>query len=156
MSGGLPEISELLPQAGGMRLLARVLAHEPSRTVCEARVDASGLFAEPDGGVPAFVALEYMAQCAAAHGGLVARTRGDGSPPAPGLFLGARRVRLAADAFRPGQVLHVEARHCAGEAGLVAFDCAVRDAAGGEPLVEGRLNVYTLETGAGGAGRVGA
>jgi predicted hotdog family 3-hydroxylacyl-ACP dehydratase len=133
-----------------MRLLARVLSHEPARTVCEVRVEGSALFAEPDGSVPAFLALEYMAQCAAAHGGLLARTAG--APVRPGLFLGARGVVLRAEAFRPGEVLEVEARYRGGEAGLVAFDCAVRGAAGGEPLVEGRLNVYTLGAGAESAG----
>jgi len=149
-AAGFPEIAEVLPQSGGMRLLARVLSHEPARTVCEVEVAASALFAEPDGSVPAFVALEYMAQCAAAHGGLLARAAG--APVRPGLFLGARGVALRVDAFRPGEILRVEARHRGGEAGLVVFDCAVRSAAGREPLVEGRLNVYTLVTGAESAG----
>jgi hypothetical protein len=39
----------------------------------------SAFFAKADGSVPAFVSLEYMAQCAAAHAGLVSRSGGE--PP---------------------------------------------------------------------------
>ena len=40
--------------------------------------------------------------------------------------------------------LHVRARHCSGESGVVVFDCAVSEAAGGKPLVECRLNSYVM------------
>ncbi len=142
MSDAFPDLALLLPHAGAMRLLSRVLEHAPSHTTCSAEPDRSRLFQRPDGCVPAWVGLEYMAQCAAAHGGL--RCRALGEPPRPGLLLGSRRVRLHVDAFAPGQPLRVTARHHRGETGLVAFDCRIDDAGSGRPLAEGRLNVYVF------------
>jgi predicted hotdog family 3-hydroxylacyl-ACP dehydratase len=128
-----------------MLLLHSVVGHDAAHTRCRVEVDASELFRGPGGRVPAWVALEYMAQCAAAHGGLVARARGEA--PRAGLLLGARRLRLAVESFEPGSALLVSAHHRAGETGLLAFDCEVRDAAGGPALAEGRLHFYTLDAG---------
>jgi len=137
-----PPLAELLPQAGPMRLLERVEAHDEERTVCRARADASALFRSADGSVPAWVGIEYMAQCAAVHGGLAARARGEA--PGPGLFVGSRRLSFRCASFAPGAELRVTARHAAGRGDALAFDCTVEDLAGGPPLVEGRLNVLRL------------
>ncbi len=138
----LPELHGLLPHAGRMRLLSRIVEHDPSHTTCAVDAGGGGPFRRADGSVPAWVGLEYMAQCAALHGGLGCRARGEA--PRPGLFLGSRRTRLHVDAFGPGQALRVTARHRRGELGLVAFDCEVCDAADGRPLAEGRLNLYVF------------
>jgi predicted hotdog family 3-hydroxylacyl-ACP dehydratase len=95
------------------------------------------------------VAIEYMAQCAAAHGGLVARARGEA--PRPGLFVGSRRLVFRCAGFAPDVALTVTARHAGGRADGFAFDCTVEDPAGGPPLAEGRLNVVLLGERAGGA-----
>jgi len=137
-----PRIADLVPHSGGMCLLREVLAHSADRTVCRVDPADSALLAEPDGRVPVHVGLEYMAQCVAVHGGLASRARGEA--PRPGLFLGSRRVHLGAQELPPGP-LEVEARHHRGERGLVAFDCSVRDPAGGAALVECRVNVYIVE-----------
>jgi predicted hotdog family 3-hydroxylacyl-ACP dehydratase len=142
-AAGFPPIATLVPHSGPMSLLDEVLAHERERTVCAANPERSGLFAEPDGRVPTWVGIEYMAQCIAAHGGLAARALGE--PPRPGLFLGSRRVVFGRSHFQPGESLLVTATHHHGELGLVAFDCEVRAAAGGGPLVNGRMNVYIVE-----------
>lgn len=141
----LPDVSSLLPQSGPMRLLSRVLQHTPERTACAADTARSELFREPDGTVPAWVALEYMAQCMAVHAGLAARSRGEAVRPA--LLLGSRRLLLLVDHFEAGSTLWVCARHHRGEQGLVAFDCEVRDEPGGSLLARGRLLAYTLEDG---------
>ena len=137
-----PEIAQLVPHAAPMLLLSRVVQHDGERTLCEAEMQQSALFAGADGSVPAWVGIEYMAQCVAAHAGLEARARGE--EPRPGMLLGSRRVRIRADAFRTGQRLLVSARHHRGESGLVVFDCAVREAEDAEPLVECRLNSYVM------------
>ena len=137
-----PPLSELLPQAGPMSLLHRVEAHDEERTACTAVPSASVLFRNGDGAVPAWVGIEYMAQCAAVHGGLLARSRGE--PPRPGLFVGSRRLVFRCEAFAPDAALVVTARHAAGRGDSLAFDCTVEDPAGGAPLVEGRLNVLLL------------
>ena len=72
-----PPVAELVPHAEGMLLLDRVLAHEATHTVCATSADRSPLFANADGSVPSWVGIEYMAQCAAVHGELAHRRRGD-------------------------------------------------------------------------------
>ena len=137
-----PEPAKLVPHAGPMCLLSRVLEHSREHTICAVDVDASVLFRDAEGAVPAWLGLEYMAQCMAAHAGLEAAA---GRRRTRALLLGSRRLRLAVDGFSAGTSLVVSARHHRGEAGLVAFDCEIRDAAGGPALVEGRVNVYTLD-----------
>lgn len=140
-----PPIETLVPHAGPMCLLDRILEHELARTVAVADPARSALLAGPDGRVPVFVGLEYLAQCVAAHGGLAARALGE--TPRPGLFLGARRVSFGAQHFARDRELRIEVRHHRGERGLVAFDGTVWEASGGPPLVQGRLNVYIVESG---------
>jgi predicted hotdog family 3-hydroxylacyl-ACP dehydratase len=137
-----PDVAELVPQRGRMRLLSGVVSHSIEETVCAIDLERSGLFAESDGSIPAFVALEYMAQCAAAHAGLANRSGSE--PPRANFLLGTRRLQLAIERFRPGQRLLVSARHHRGESGLVIFDCVLSDADSDETLAEGRLNLYTV------------
>jgi len=136
---GFPPLAELLPQAGPMRLLDRVLEHDPSQTRCLVDPSRSALFCDAGRRVPVWVGIEYMAQCTAAHGGLLARARGEA--PRPGLFVGSRRLYFRCDGFEPGQPLEVEARHAAGHGARMAFDCAVLRPGLAEPLVEGRINI---------------
>lgn len=146
MSQRFPPIGELVPQQAGMCLLERVLAHDADHTRCRAQPAQSALFHDAAGRVPVWVGIEYMAQCAAAHGGL--QLRALGAPPQPGLFLGSRRVLLRCDAFEPDRPLEIVARPARRATGLsrrFAFECEVLDPAGGEPLVEGRLNLLMLE-----------
>jgi predicted hotdog family 3-hydroxylacyl-ACP dehydratase len=138
-----PAIGALLPQAGPMRLLDRVLEHGADHTVCAVLPRRSRLLAASDGSVPVWVGLEYMAQCIAAHGGLIALARDEA--PRPGVFLGSRRVSFGVQHFALDRELRVSARHHRGERGLVVFDCEVRDLDGGSPLVHGRLNVYLVD-----------
>jgi predicted hotdog family 3-hydroxylacyl-ACP dehydratase len=138
-----PAISALMPHSGPMSLLDQVLEHSRERTICSVDPAGSRLFADPDGRVPVWLGLEYMAQCIAAHGGLAARSLGE--PPRPGLFLGTRRAEFGTAYFERDEILHVTAVHHRGEVGLVAFDCEVRAAAGDAPLVKGRMNVYIVD-----------
>jgi predicted hotdog family 3-hydroxylacyl-ACP dehydratase len=125
-----------------MLLLEHVLEHTPEFTVCRIDVRRSTLFADADGSVPSWLGLEYIAQCAAVHGGLAARDRGE--PPRPGLLLGSRRLRLHADRFEAEPPLEVTARHHRGESGLVAFEGTVTNPRG-DVLADGRINLYILE-----------
>ena len=136
-----PELSELLPHSGPMRLLARVLSHSAERTVCALDPAASELFRDPAGSVPGWLALEWMAQCIAAHGGLVARAAG--RQPLPGMLVGAKRVGLERFAFAAGEALEVEARYTGSAGALASFACALR--AGAEVLATGSLSVYVSD-----------
>lgn len=124
-----------------MRLVARVLAHAPDATVCALDPAASELFRDAEGRIPGWVALEWMAQCIAAHGGLVARAAG--RAPSPGMLVGARRLELARDTFAPGDPLEVEARFAGAAGALASFDCALRE--GAEVVATATLSVYVSE-----------
>jgi predicted hotdog family 3-hydroxylacyl-ACP dehydratase len=126
-----------------MLLLDGVLEHSPEHAVCTARPAASGLFQDAAGRVPAWVGLEYLAQCMAVYGALTARAAGRTLSMGP--FLGGRRLQLRVDHFEPEQVLRVAVRHLRGERGLIAFEGRIQDAELGEPLVEGRLHVYSTD-----------
>lgn len=140
LTGQFPPIADLIPHSDTMLLLDRVLEHAPEYTVCRIDVRSSALFADAEGGVPSWLALEYIAQCAAVHGGLAA----SGRPARPGLLLGSRRLRLYADRFEAEKPLEVTARHHRGESGLVTFDGSVKNLEG-KILAEGRINLYILE-----------
>ncbi len=137
----LPGVAEIVPHAGEMVLLARVVSHAGDETVCAAQIGDDVLLATPEGDVPAWMGLEYMAQCIAAHAGLVGRASGE--PPRVGFLLGARLVTFHARCYRRGQRLAVRAhRLWGGPRGMVAFDCDVTDAETGTVLAEGRLNCF--------------
>jgi predicted hotdog family 3-hydroxylacyl-ACP dehydratase len=139
--GPYPEVGELIPHARGMLLLERVLEHGPEHAVCTATPAASALFRDAAGRVPAWVGLEYLAQCVAVYGALAARA--EGRPPRMGPFIGGRRLRLRVAHFHPEQVLRVSVRHLRGERGLIAFQGRIQEGEEDEPLVEGRLHVYS-------------
>lgn len=142
MSGTeLPDVAELVPHADGMVVLTRVARHDGDETVCDARIGQGDLLATPSGEVPVWMGLEYMAQCIAAHAGLVGRA-GD-EPPRVGFLLGTRRVIFHVPCYRLGQRLGVQARRLwGGSRGMVAFDCRIEDTDTGAVLAEGRLNCF--------------
>jgi predicted hotdog family 3-hydroxylacyl-ACP dehydratase len=125
-----------------MRLLESVLAHDPAETRCAVRAGAGGVFRQASGDIPSWAAIEVMAQCAAADGSLRRGTADDALGPA--LFLGSRRIVFHTSRIDPAARLEVSARLAAGRpGGLIAFDCAVREA-GGATVAEGRLNVLPV------------
>jgi len=137
----LPKVEAILPHAGSSVLLSRVLEHRPTDTVCCVELREPTLFSEPDGGVPAWVGVEYMAQCIAAHAGLLELS--NGARPRAGYLIGSREIVLHTARFDPEQVLEVSARHVwGGREGMVSFDCSVIDATTRELLVEARLNCF--------------
>src|SRR5438552_18500212 len=75
-----PPVDDVLPQTGRMVLLTRILAHAEKRTTCAVEISSASPFLDGQGGVPARVRPEYMAQCIAAHGGPPGRAA---APPAP-------------------------------------------------------------------------
>lgn len=139
-----PPVHELLPHSGDAVLLDAVVAHDERTTTCVVVAGASPWLRAADGSVPGHLALEYMAQAVAAHGGLL--DRATGREARPGFFLGSRRLSLAADRFAAGQRLLVRATHARGGGPMLAFDCDVRDESGGEALAAGVLTVYLLES----------
>jgi predicted hotdog family 3-hydroxylacyl-ACP dehydratase len=140
-AGSRSELAGLLPHSGPMLLLERVVSHAEDQTICALDPAASDLFRDAEGNVPGWVALEWMAQCVAAHGGLLARAAG--RRPSPGMLVGARRIELLRREFAPGEMLEVEARYAGSAGALASFACALR--AGPEVVATGSLSVYVSD-----------
>ena len=127
-----------VPHRGAMNLLTTV-EHVDDHTVraCVV-VPSQGLFVA-DGGVPAWVGIEYMAQAVAAWSG--ARARAGGGSPRIGYLLGSRRYEAAVPRFEAGARLEVFAQcELMGDNGLGMFDCRVSQ--DGRVLASGRLSVF--------------
>lgn len=137
-----PEIRELVPHSGSMLLVRRVVEHSEERTVCEVDPADSRLFFDAEARVPAWVALEWMAQCAAARGGLYARAKGEA--PRGGMLLGTRRLELAVASFAPGETVRVSVARVHAGAQMLSFAGEVR-AAAGEVVAAARFNVYMID-----------
>jgi predicted hotdog family 3-hydroxylacyl-ACP dehydratase len=140
----LPPISELVPHSGEIVLLERVLEHDGESTVTRVVVGSRALLRREDGSVPSWLALEYMAQCAAAHEGILARA--EGRPPVPGFLVRAVEFRFYRSRFECDELLRVRARRIHGRLGLGVLShlCTIHAEGGGKDealLAEGRLTV---------------
>lgn len=121
----LPDIRSLLPHAGQMVLLDRLVRADEGSLCAEVRIGPASLFYDGHG-VGAWVGIEYMAQAVAAHAGYAAWHRGEAAKV--GFLLGARRYEASLPAFMAGSVLHVHVQPVMqGENGLGAFECRIDD-----------------------------
>ena len=138
-----PPIAEVVPHRGRALLLDRIETHETEMTCCVVEIDASTWLRRADGTVPAWIGIEYMAQCIAAHEGCVARETG--RKLEPGFLVRARRVRFHHHELRAGERLAVRVRRLRGRPalGAMAYACEIRAGARPEaPLVaEAQLTV---------------
>lgn len=132
------EIAALVPHAGAMCLLDRVLAWSAGDILCAARshLDPSNPLRRARR-LAAVCGLEYALQAAALHGALR-----DGRPQPAGYAASLRAVTLHAD--RLDDPAHGELRVAAtleqGESGGLLYALRV-GAEGGAPLVEGRAAI---------------
>ena len=115
------DITELVPHAGRMCLLDRVVEYGEDWLRAEVGIGPDSLFAE-ERGVPAWIGIEYMAQAIAAYGGLLERL--NGGEPKIGFLLGSRNYACDADYFTIGQNLSIKVtRELIAENGLNVFAC---------------------------------
>lgn len=120
-----------------MLLLDGVVAYDDMSLVAIVRITESSLFLAPDG-VPAHVAIEYMAQACGAYAGAMALDAGE--PLKMGYLLGTRNCRLLTPWFRVGDCLHVSASMVFRDEQMAAFDCKVEIE--GKLAADARLTVY--------------
>lgn len=119
----LPDIRSLVPHAGPMLLIDRLIAVDRESLCAEVVIHSGSLFCGADG-VGAWVGIEYMAQAIAAHAGYAAGLRGE--PARIGFLLGSRRYECSCPAFALGSMLRIHVRRVLqGENGLAMFDCHI-------------------------------
>ena len=132
-----------MPHRGAMCLLDRMVAWDASRIECLAaghRDPAHPLRSRS--GLMAGTAIEYAAQAAALHGGLMAQASGRAA--APGYLASAREVRLGAWRLddlpvAENDALRIVAERQAGDAGRLLYAFRIEHA--GREIASGRLAV---------------
>jgi predicted hotdog family 3-hydroxylacyl-ACP dehydratase len=131
-------IEQLLPHAGRMVWLDRVLDWDADRVVCERTVRQGDLEVTADG-LPAWAGIELMAQAVAAWNGC--QVLSAGGEVRPGFLLGTRAYRTDTDTFAIGSVLRVEAlRTFHDEDGMASFACRI---IGAGVEADARLTVFS-------------
>jgi len=117
-------VSEFVLHREPMLLLDELVDLGPEYAICEWIVRADHKFLDPDKGVPAYLGIEYMAQCIAIHAG--ARERVDGFPPPIGLLLGTRQYKADVQYFEIGSRYIVECNEqVRNPNGMGSFDCRI-------------------------------
>jgi predicted hotdog family 3-hydroxylacyl-ACP dehydratase len=125
---GMPDIRSLVPHAGPMVLLDRVISVGEDSLLAEVRIRSDSLFCNADG-VGAWVGIEYMAQAIGAWAGYTAQLRGE--PVKLGFLLGTRRYECSRPIFVLGSVLGVHIQRVfQDENGLGSFECYIDDEEG--------------------------
>lgn len=156
---GPPPVAALVPHAGPMCLLDRVIDWDAAGIRCEATVGEAHPL-QVDGRLPATSLIEYAAQAMAAHGRLIAGSpagdpagdpatdeAGDGTGPRPGRLVGLRATELACR-WVTERRLRIEVRRLGGDPANVLYGFEVFGEAprGEHPLASGRA-VVTLVAG---------
>lgn len=150
LSCPIRDVAPLLPHSGHMVLLDEVTAYDADSLSALASIGAGHALLQDDGTVPAWMAMEIMAQCVAAWEGCHAHNRGE--PVRLGFLLGTRKLQLHADALPVGCQLAASAQQSIRDNnGFAVFDCrlTVLSAPAGWPLppqglvAEAALNVFS-------------
>lgn len=137
-------LEDLLPHRPPMVLLDAVEAFDAEAKTLTARVTVTPgqmFHFGAAGGVPNWVAIEYMAQASAALAGCYDRVAAPDRPMRPGLLLGTRKLDLKLARFEAGRTYHVTAANAFWDADAAAFECAIRDDAG-DIVATATLNAY--------------
>lgn len=134
----LPDIRTLVPHAGRMALLDRVVSAGAEDLCAEVRIREDSLFCF-DGAVGSWVGLEYMAQAIGAYAGYTARLRGE--PLKLGYLLGTRCYECLRPSFPVGTLLRIHVKRLLQSAsGLASFECRIEDDTG--QIASANLSVF--------------
>jgi predicted hotdog family 3-hydroxylacyl-ACP dehydratase len=143
-----PNPAGMLPHEAPMVLVDEVVRADAAGAAAVLTVRTDDRFFRPGFGVPAHVAIEWMAQTC----GLFA---GQDMPPGRaveiGFLLGTRRFQAAQPWFVEGERLTVQAELVLRDDGMGVFDCTVCDAEG-RIRASAQLTTYQPPHGASGGG----
>ncbi|MGB0683237.1 MAG: hypothetical protein ACPGOV_11035 [Magnetovibrionaceae bacterium] len=134
-------IEDLIAHRAPMILIDRVLDFDSEFIRTQVVITEKSPFLRA-GRVPAYVAIEYMAQSIAAYSGLCAKQ--EGRPISIGFLLGTRNLSLKKTTFEIGNSLSVDAKSIYNDGEMGAFECQVFRH--GEKVASAILNVYQPST----------
>lgn len=131
-------VDQLVPHRGAMSLLESIDEYGEEWLRASLSVTPASTFADAHG-LPGWVGIEYMAQAAAAFGGIEQAQRGEAA--SIGLLIGSRYYRCMLDFIPFGTRLEVIARLALRDAeDFAAYDCELR--AHGELIAQCTLKAY--------------
>lgn len=116
-------VSELVPHKGKMFLLDRVQSYSIENVCITTEIDVTrnNLFYEDDlGGIPAWVAFEYMAQSISALSGIYGRTKGE--KPKVGFIMSVSSFKADIPVFKEGETVIVSVHETVRMDKAVTFD----------------------------------
>lgn len=137
-------LEELLPHRPPMVLLDDVESFDAEAKRLTARVGITPgrmFFDRGLDGVPAWAAIEYMAQASAALAGCWDKHIAPDRPVRPGLLLGTRKLELKLECFASGKTYHVTAAEAFSDSDAASFACSIVDDEGRE-VATANLNAY--------------
>jgi predicted hotdog family 3-hydroxylacyl-ACP dehydratase len=133
-------MDRLLPHAAPMILIDDVVEHHEALMKVSVTVRADNIFFEAGRGVPAHIAIEWMAQTCGAFAGAEALERD--LPVRLGMLLGTREFQCDVPWFTDGERLMVTAMLIFRDDEMGAFDCTVARATDDEILAKATLTLY--------------
>ena len=117
-------VDAVVPHAASMSLLDEITGFGEEWLSAGVNISAASTFADEQG-VPAWIGIEYMAQCIAAFSGVQERT--EGGEPKLGFLLGTRRYESPIEYFPLGSRVDLKVvREMQADNGLSAFRCTLR------------------------------
>ena len=138
--GSILPMNRLLPHAAPMILIDDVLERDEACLKAGVTVRADSIFFEAGRGIPAHVAIEWMAQTCGAFVGAEALERG--LPARLGMLLGTREFRCDVPWFTQGEQLVVSVTLIFRDDEMGAFDCTVARVADDEIQAKATLTLY--------------
>jgi predicted hotdog family 3-hydroxylacyl-ACP dehydratase len=121
----MPDIGSLVPHTGSMVIIDRIISADEESLCAEVGIREDSLFYQ-DGGVGAWVGIEYMAQAIAAHAGYLANLLGE--PVKIGFLLGSRRYECCRPSFMLGDVLRIDVKRLlVSDNGIGSYDCSIHN-----------------------------
>lgn len=137
MNKSTPPIHELLPHDAPMVLLDHLISYSEDAVQTSVTLKETSPFCE-NGVIPAYIALEYMAQCIGAWSGM--RARLENSPPQIGFLLGTRKLVLNREYFKVGETLDVFGHSQFTDGEMAYFQCKIE--INGEEVAAAGINVF--------------
>lgn len=140
---GMPA-ADFLMHRYPMLLLDTLIKSDELGAVCEWQVKSDSPFADKDRGIPAYIGVEFMAQCVAVQAGARARIIGFGPPL--GFLLGTRHFQSFVSHFEIGEVYRATCQELIrDDSGMGSYECTILH--GEDKVAVARLAVLEKERG---------